>query len=148
RNLPGVRTTSRSRQPARGAHTCFDRRRRLMVRTARLASAATLLLVVAISFAADGKYSIKVSTAAAPNELKEPFRKLLSDQQIQLLDPKGTPIGELWLRKDVPVKAAADQIKNGVAYKDLEETTLLGAIRFNQQVTDYRKQRIKSGVYT
>src|SRR5207253_1684625 len=122
--------------------------RRFMTRTAGFLGPLVVVLAAAAGPAAAAKYSIKTTAAPAPKELKESFRKLLSDQDIQLLDEKGTAIGDVWLRKDVPVKAAADQLKKGLAYKDLEETTVLGVVRFNQPVTDYRKQRIKPGLYT
>ena len=96
---------------------------------------------------AEGKYSIHSATTAPPKELSEPVVKLLSQESIQLLDAKGEVLAELWLRKEIPAKAAADA-KKGVTYRDLDETTLLGAIRFMQPWSDYRKQKIKSGVYT
>src|SRR5262249_1010476 len=35
-----------------------------------------------------------------------------------------------------------------LSYRDLEESMLLGAVRFDQQFTDYRKHKAKPGVYT
>src|SRR5207247_1563992 len=64
-----------------------------------------------------------------------------------LLDAKGEAVAELWLRKEIPAKAATDA-KKGLTYRDLDETTLLGAVRFVQPWSDYRKQKIKPGVYT
>jgi hypothetical protein len=93
-------------------------------------------------------YSIKAATTPAPTELKDPVRKLLGDQSIQLLDDKGTVICEVWFRKEVPAKATPEQVKNGLTYRELEESTLMGAIRFDRLVTDYRKQKVKPGVYT
>jgi hypothetical protein len=119
-----------------------------MLRSAGVVGPIMIMLVAAVAPAAGAKYSIKTTASPAPKELKEPLRKVLNEQAIQLLDEKGTTIGDVWLRKDVPVKAPPDQLKSGVAYKDLEETTLLGVVRFNQPVNDYRKQRIKPGLYT
>lgn len=111
-------------------------------------ASAVLLLAAAPSWAADALYSVKTATAAPPKELKEPVAKLLSDKAVQFLDKKGELIGELWFRQELPSKATADQIKNGLTYRELEETTLLGAVRLARQVTDYRKQKINPGVYT
>ena len=99
------------------------------------------------AWAAERKYSIRSGSTVPPKELSEPVVKLLSQESIQLLDAKGEVLAELWLRKEIPAKAAADA-KKGVTYRDLDETTLLGAIRFMQPWSDYRKQKIKSGVYT
>src|SRR5262249_6822558 len=55
-------------------------------------------------------------------------------------------LAEVWLRKEIPAKPA--DAKKGITYRDLDETTLLGAVRFAQPWSDYRKQKIKPGVYT
>src|SRR5581483_2497777 len=41
-----------------------------------------------------------------------------------------------------------EQVKNGLTYRELEQTTLMGAMHVVKQITDYRKQPIKPGVYT
>jgi hypothetical protein len=74
--------------------------------------------------------------------------KLLSDRAVQLLDAKGTQLAEIWFRTELPAKATPAQVKNGLTYRELEETTLLGAVRIAQLMTDYRQQKIKPGVYT
>ena len=106
-----------------------------------------LLLASASALAADGKYSVRSANATPPKELSEPVAKLLGQESIQFLNAKGETLAEVWLRKEIPAKAAADP-KKGVNYRDLDETTLLGAIRFVQPFSDYRKQKIKPGVYT
>jgi hypothetical protein len=93
-------------------------------------------------------YSIKQAQSPAPKEVRESIRKLLNDSSIQLLGPNGSVISEVWFRKEVPVKATPDQVRNGLTYREVEESTVLGAIRFDQAATDYRKQKIKPGVYT
>jgi hypothetical protein len=105
------------------------------------------IFVIANPFsAAEGKYSIKSGTTAPPKELSEPVVKLLGQESIQLVDAKGEVLAELWLRKEIPAKAGDS--KKGITYRDLDETTLLGAVRFVQPWSDYRKQKIKPGVYT
>ena len=114
-----------------------------------IAGVLAVFLFGQITWAAEGKYSIKVvDKAAVPKEVKEPIAKLLSDKSIQLLDNKSAVVAELWFRKELPASANEAQIKNGLTYRELDETTLLGAVRFAQDVTDYRKQKIKAGVYT
>lgn len=93
-------------------------------------------------------FSIKVGQTPASTELREPFRKLLGERSIQFLDDKGAVLAEVWFRKAIPAKATAEQIKNGLTYREIEETTFLGAVRFDQPITDFRKQKIKAGVYT
>ena len=96
----------------------------------------------------DGKFSIKTEKAAAPTELKADIAKLLSGEAVQFLDSKGGVICTLWFRKEVPADATAEQIKNGITYAELKETTILGAVKVEQPWSDYRKQKIKAGVYT
>lgn len=107
-----------------------------------------LALMVAPGLAAEGKYSIKLAATPIPKELAEGIAKLMSDRSVQLLDDKGKLMAELWLRKEVPAIATPAQLKNGLTYRELEETTLVGAMRIDQQMLDYRKQKIKPGVYT
>ncbi len=118
-----------------------------MKRTACLAIALGFL-APAFAPAAEGSYSIKPIAAPPPSELKESFRSLLSEQGVAFLDDKGTTIGQVWFRKEVPAKATPEQIKNGLTYREIEETTFLGAMKLDQPYTDYRRQKIKPGVYT
>lgn len=118
-----------------------------MTRTCGLAGMVVFLAAFPL-LAADAKYTIKTVPEPAPKELKEPFIKLLSDQAVQFSNAKGEAIADIWLRKEVPAKATAEQIKNGLTYREVDETTVLGVIRFQQQVTDYRGQKIKPGAYT
>ena len=115
-----------------------------------LAGAAILLALITLPvFAAQKTYSVKtVEKTPAPKEVQETIRKLLDDRCVQLLDAKGDVLAEIWFRKDVPVNATDAQIKNGLTYAEVQETTVFGAIRFPKQITDYRKQKIPAGVYT
>ena len=116
-----------------------------MTRT-RFWSTVAVLLMAAPAWAAD--YSVKEAATPAPKELQDAVRKVLKDKSVQVLDAKGALLYELWFRKELPVKATAAQIQNGLTYQEVPETTLLGAVKIEQPITDYRKQKIKPGVYT
>jgi hypothetical protein len=110
---------------------------------------AFLALAAGPVLAGEAKYTIKTTKNAPPKELKEPMRKLLEEQSVELLNDKGAVVCEVWFCKEVPANATAAQIKNGLTYRDnVKETTVLGAIQFHQEGRDYRKQKIKAGVYT
>ena len=96
----------------------------------------------------DAKASLQQATSAPPAELADDIRKLLSDKSIQVADASGQAIGEFWFRAEVPVDATPTQIKNGLTYREIRQTEILGAVRFDREWTDYRKQKIKQGVYT
>src|SRR5581483_8878827 len=59
-----------------------------------------------------------------------------------------SPIGQVWFRKEIPAKATPEQLKSGLSYREVEETTLFGAMKVEQQYSDYRRQKIRPGVYT
>jgi hypothetical protein len=111
-------------------------------------AAILTLLAVATSAPAQTKYSIKEAKTEPPKELKPAVAKLLDDGAVQLLDDKGAVVCEVWFRKEVPAKATPEQVKNGITLRDIPETTVLGALRVHKTMTDYRKQKIKEGVYT
>jgi hypothetical protein len=105
-------------------------------------------LAVAPAGSAEAQYTLKTVNEAPPKELKEPIRQLLRDQKIQVQDDKGGVLCDLWLRKELAAKANPQQVKTGLTYRELEETTVLGAVRFPKGASDYRKQKVAPGVYT
>src|SRR5262249_28622524 len=109
---------------------------------------AVALVAAGVAWPAAPKYSIKTVKADPPRELKEPIRKLLGNQSVQLLDGKGTALAQLWFRKETPATATPEQVKTGLTYRELKETTLLGAVKYLKASSDYRQQKIKTGVYT
>jgi hypothetical protein len=84
--------------------------------------------------------------AAPPEELAPAVRDVLTGEVLRVVGPGGT-LCELWLRKAVPAKAVPTQ-ELGVILGQLAEGTLVAAIRFPTEVKDYRRQRVKAGVYT
>jgi hypothetical protein len=94
-------------------------------------------------------YSIQtIADSAPPKELDDSVRKLLGKSCIRLRDADGNLIMELWLRAEVPVNATQAQIKNGLTYREVPVSTLMGALHVLTEITDYRKQKIPAGVYT
>jgi phosphopantetheinyl transferase (holo-ACP synthase) len=117
-----------------------------MMRTAVPCLAA---LALALPLRAADPYSVKVQEKAEPpKELAEDVRKLLEPTAVQFLGEKGNVLAEVWFRKEVPAKATDEQIKNGLTYQEVEQTTLLGAVKLHEESADYRKQKLKAGVYT
>ena len=119
----------------------------MLSRTLR-GAAVLVLLAGATAAHAQAKYSIKQAKTEPPKELKLAIAKLLDDNTVQLLDAKDALICEVWFRKEVPAKATEEQVKNGITLREIPETTVLGALRVHKTMIDYRKQKIKEGVYT
>ncbi len=108
--------------------------------------AVAVFVCVALPALAPAQYTVETADAPPPQELDKAVREALAPTSVRFLKA-GTPLAELWFRKDVPCNAKGAQLK-AVGYRDVPETTLMGAVRFDKQVTDYRKQKIKPGVYT
>jgi len=107
------------------------------------------LVLSASSAPAADPFSIKVTDKAEPpKELKDSIRKLLAEKSVQFLDVKGNQLAEIWFRKELPAKATDAQIQNGLTYQEVSPATLVGAVRIKDTLGDYRKQKIKGGVYT
>jgi hypothetical protein len=111
-------------------------------------AALLILSTQAPASAQDKKFSIKTADTAPPKELSDSIRKLLGNNAVQFFDPAGTLICEIWFCKELPSDGTAEQLKNGLTYRELKETQVIGAVRFDQAWFDYRKQKVKTGVYT
>jgi hypothetical protein len=106
-------------------------------------------LIVNLPVAADApKLSLKTQKANPPKQLKENFSSLLSDQAVEVTNDSGAAVATFWFRKAIPSKAAPEQVKNGLTYHEIPQTTLIGVVEFAQAWTDYRKQKIPAGAYT
>jgi hypothetical protein len=114
----------------------------------RTLAVAACLLVAAGAAAADAKLTVKVKDAAPPKELAAAVRAVLDGKAMDVFSDKGKLLCTVWPRKALETKATAEQAKAGLKYAHLEETTLVGAVQFPGPFTDYRKQKIKPGVYT
>lgn len=114
--------------------------------------ARTALICLLVTGSAQGAFaagpSVKEVSSPPPEELAAPVRALMSPTSYQVTDGKGQVLCEIWFCQDLPSKATPEQIKKGVTYRELEESALVGAVRFTETFTDYRKQKIKPGIYT
>ncbi|MCS7014541.1 MAG: hypothetical protein NZM42_00305 [Gemmatales bacterium] len=93
-----------------------------------------------------GGYAAKVEKVDPPKELSQAIASILSNEVVRVTDSKGQVFCEIWWRKSVPLAKAPTNPT--ASYRDMAETTLVGVIRWVQPGSDYRKQKIKSGVYT
>src|SRR5260370_29761715 len=107
-----------------------------------------VLIVTVPACEAHLPYWVKEAKTAPPDGLKEAIAKALDERSYQFMDAKGNLLCELWFCKEVAAKPTPEQIKNGLTYREVPEGTLLGVVNFPKGTTDYRKQKIKAGVYT
>jgi hypothetical protein len=113
-----------------------------------LAAVAVLLALAGAAPAADARLTVKVGKAEPPKGLSESVRKTLSGEAMTVSDEAGKLVCTVWPAKSLDTKATAEQAKAGLKYSQVEETTLVGAVKFESEWRDYRKQKIKPGVYT
>jgi hypothetical protein len=105
-------------------------------------------LFAAVSLAADAKPTLQIVDDTPPKELSDPIRTLLEPKGLAFRDATGKFVCTLWPRKALESKATADDIAKGVKYEHLDDSAVLGAVQFPTVWLDYRKQKVKPGVYT
>jgi hypothetical protein len=81
-----------------------------------------------------------------PQNLSAAVRGVLASEALRVTGPHGVQC-DLWLRQAVPIAAGAKEDQK-IAFWQIAEGTLIGAIRFPDNILDYRGQPIPAGVYT
>ena len=90
---------------------------------------------------------LAVGDQSPPETVAEPIRVLLDSRAIEWSDGEKKRM-TLWMRKELPAKASAEQIKNGLTARELVETAIIGVVTLHESWIDYRKQDITPGTYT
>lgn len=107
------------------------------------------VLIGALSLHADaneGKYAAKELKELPPDTLSASVRESLSQSGYRVIDRDGKTVCDVWLRKELPILAKFNELLD-LKYP-IEPGTLVGAIRFPNDTSDYRKQAIKAAAYT
>jgi hypothetical protein len=108
---------------------------------------AWLLVVVAAPGIAAEPLAVKAEKQEPPKALADDVRAEFGSDSLAVTRGNET-ILRIWFRKSIPVKANAEQVKNGLTYREISEGTLLAAVQFPAVFVDFRKQEIPAGVYT
>jgi hypothetical protein len=98
--------------------------------------------------AAEPKFAAAYEKLDPPSAVAEPVRKLLAEQALVVRGDNDEPVMRVWFRTEIPAQANADQVKNGLTYREIPEGTVVGVIEFPRTFTDFRKQEIPAGAYT
>jgi hypothetical protein len=112
-----------------------------------------LVCVVALSSflgpvsARETNFTAKIEKIKSPEKLAPAIGKLLDEDALVVREGDAV-IMTIWFRRAIPIKASEEQIKNGLTYREIPEGTLIGALEFPRNFTDYRKQELPAGVYT
>lgn len=110
--------------------------------------AMAVLATIGPASAAEPEFTAKSEALAAPSELADAVRETLGKRAYTVAGKSGDARLTLWLRANIPAKANAEQIKNGLSYREIPEGTLIGVAKFPAAFIDFRKQEIPAGVYT
>jgi hypothetical protein len=111
-------------------------------------TALALTLAIVSLAVAEPKLDVKAEKVPVPPTVEEPIRTLLGPEAYVLRNEKGDVLLKLWFRSEVPARASEEQVKNGLTYREIPPTTVLGVVEFPQAFIDFRKQEIAEGAYT
>jgi hypothetical protein len=107
----------------------------------RAAVAAFVILNAGLALAAEPK----VETVPAPPSVSGAVADALQAKGYRVLAGDGSPLIQIWLRKDTPVSGKKEV--EGANYPALTPGLLLGVISFATTAKDFRNQSIKPGTY-
>ncbi len=115
-----------------------------------LLTASLAPLVVAVSVGAEPPtLTVKLAEADVPKEVAAAIRSQLDPKAIHVHDGGGKLLAIIWRCKELSLPAdAAEKVQSGVSYNALPEGLLVGVLRVVEPWSDYRKQKVKPGVYT
>lgn len=89
------------------------------------------------------KWTVQPVEVAIPKSVSASIQAVLSPAALKVQDETGKPVATLWRCKELSL-----QQKGANSYAALPEGILIGVIQWHQPWADYRKQKVKPGVYT
>ena len=108
---------------------------------------AMLALTISAPSVEPETYGLKTDNKSAPpDSLTDAITPEIASTEFTIRSD--AKLLSLWFRKAIPSKATAEQLKNGLTYRELPEGSLIGVVKFEKAFIDYRKQSIPSGTYT
>jgi len=95
-----------------------------------------------------GPFTAEVLKESAPAAFSAAVKAELSPTGYRVVDGKGKPYADVWLRKAVPASAKPSGANGTIQFPVLTEGVLLGVLRYGVEGQDYRDQTIAPGIYT
>lgn len=93
-------------------------------------------------------FEVKSDKAAVPEVVAAPIQEILGEEAI-VLSQEGNTAATFWLRAEVPAPLATPaQVEEGIGYRQVPHTTVMGVVKLDQPWADFRNQEIPAGVYT
>jgi len=111
-------------------------------------SAVSLCVAIFLfPLASSGEYKLEMLKEALPSEVAAPLRDSVHVEGLRVVDPKGKPLVDLWLRKEVP-PAPPREPELGLKFGALTEGSFLAVARYHQKHYDFKNKPIPPGLYT
>ena len=107
---------------------------------------AAACLLVASSVFAQGGYKVEPIGAATSPDLPKTVGDALAPQGARVVNDQGDVVGEVWLRKAMPLKPVASE-STEILYGALGDGAVVGVLHYPGPATDFRGQPLKPGFY-
>jgi len=106
---------------------------------------ALLVAALLLALPAAAEWTVKKEATAAPTEVSEVIRPLLSDEALKI-SRADKPELSLWLLNEWPL--SAKPASPDTALEEVAEGALLGVVQVHHPRRDYRDDEMPAGVYT
>jgi hypothetical protein len=106
---------------------------------------AFVLAVLAPLSPQSGALTATAKSAPPPSELAPAVQSLLASDSVSVSAPQPAAALDFWWVKSLPLKGAGG---GAPSWQDVEEGTLVGAVRLSADYRDIRGRVIRPGVYT
>lgn len=103
------------------------------------------LLAPMFPIGADGDYKVESIGALAEESVPMAMRELLDAKGLRVLNEKGSPLCEIWFRREIPTTG---QTVDGAFFGQIKEGAFVGIIHWIENGADFRGQGIKAGYYS
>ena len=117
------------------------------MRPTRLIVLLTFVSLTSIA-QAQGPFKAEVLKEAPPAAISAAVKAELGSTGYRVLNGKGKPYADVWLRKATPASAKPAGASGTIQFPVLTEGVLIGALRYAVDGQDFRDQTIGPGVYT
>lgn len=120
-----------------------------MMRPLIIPSVLMVVLMSAPASRAEAPFDVDQQKVAVPEGFDESIRKLMPEEAYQL-SADGKVVATIWIRDEVPALAATSRQfrTKRLDYRAVSHSEMVGVIQIDQIWSDFRKQRIKPGLYT
>ena len=102
-----------------------------------------LALVHTTALSQNAALTVSAHTAPLPDGLTKPVAALLAPGGVRVVVAKGPVTLDFWWVAGLPLKEGT-----GIAWSDVEEGTLVGAVNIPAEYRDIRGRIVKAGLYT